>query len=258
MKMWDKNALIIGIRNEESICYAIAKEIKRSGYNLYATYQDETTYETVKRVADEMGIKEIFRYDARKDNDLTSFTEAVKQQGISLDLLVHGISYSTAREAKLGVPLIELTWEQFTDGIRVGAFSLAEVSGKLLDVMKEDASILAVSLRWSRWAVPNFNVVCCAKAALESIIRGLAQSLGEAKSIRVNGISPGFVPTHSLSKVGNSLEILEKEKNRSPLKANVRKEDIASLAVSILENRSVTGMIYPIDAGVESVEAWGN
>jgi enoyl-[acyl-carrier protein] reductase I len=253
--MQDKNALIIGIRDEESICYAIAKEIKRSGYDLYATYQDETTYDSVKRVADEMGVKAIFRYDARKDEDLESFTQAFKQQQISLDLLVHGISYSTAAHAKVGVPLIELTWEQFTDGIRVGAFSLVEISGKLLDVMNEGASILAVSLRWSGRAVPNFNVVCCAKAALESIVRGLAQSLGEAKNIRVNGISPGFVPTYSLSKVGNSLEILEKEKSRSPLKANVRKEDVATLAVSILENRSVTAMIYPIDTGVESVEA---
>jgi len=252
--MQDKNALIIGIRDEESICYAIAKEIKRSGYNLYATYQDETTYNAVKRIADEMAIREIFKYDARKDEDLVSFTEAFKQRGIGLDFVVHGISYSTAQEAKLGVPLIDLTWEQFTDAIRVGAFSLAEVSGRLLEVINEDGSILAVTLRWSRRAVPNFNVVCCAKAALESIIRGLAQSLGEANRIRVNGISPGFVPTYSLSKVGNSLEILEREKSRSPLKVNVRKEDIGALAVSILENRSVTAMIYPIDAGVECVE----
>lgn len=252
--MQDKNALIIGIRNEESICYAIAQEIKRSGYNLYATYQDETTYDSVKRIADDMNIRAIFPYDARKDEDLESFTQAFKQQGVTLDLLVHGISYSTASQAKLDVPLIDLTWEQFTDAIRVGAFSLCEISGRLLDVMKEEASILAVSLRWSKKAVPNFNVVCCTKAALESIIRGLAESLGEAKKIRVNGISPGFVPTYSISKVGNSLDILEREKNRSPLKTNVRKEDIASLAVTILENKSVTAMIYPIDAGVESME----
>jgi len=151
----------------------------------------------------------------------------------------------------LNLPLIEVNWEEFTDAIRVGAFSLVELSATLLDVLKEESSILAVSMRWSKIAVPGFNVVCAAKAGLESIIRGLADSLGRAKQIRVNGIAPGFVPTYSLSKVGNSLELLEAAKDRSPLKTVVRKEDIASLAASVLENRSLTAMIYPIDAGVD-------
>lgn len=252
--MENKNALIVGIRDEESICCAIANEIKRAGYNIYATYEDEDTYAGVSRVAEAMGIKKLFPYDARRDEDLEAFTSAVKREGISLDILVHGISYSTAEGAKLDLPLVDVTWEEFTDAIRVGAFSLAEISGKLLDVFKDDASILAVTLRWSKVAVPRFNVVGSTKAALESIIRGLAQSLGKAKKIRVNGISPGFVSTYSLSKIGNSLELLERSKEKSPLKTNVRKADIAGLAVSILENRSITGMIYPIDAGVDIVE----
>ena len=249
--MKDKNALIVGIRDEDSICYAIASEIKRAGYNIYATYQDETTYPAVSRVAEAMGIRKLFPYDARQDADLEAFTTAFKQEGITLDLLVHGISYSTAEGAKLDLPLTEVTWEEFTDAIRVGAFSLVEISGRLLDVFKDEASILAVSLRWSKVAVPRFNVVGATKAALESIIRGLAQSMGQAKKIRVNGISPGFVSTHSLSKIGNRLDILAQAKAKSPLKTNVTKEAIASLAVSILENPSLTGMIYPIDAGVD-------
>lgn len=253
--MESKNALIIGIRNEESICYAIAREIKQAGYNIYATYQDDKTFAGVSRVAEELAIKKIYPYDARKDKDLDTFTEAIKQEGIKLNLLVHGISYSTAEGAKLNLPLVQVTWEEFTDAIRVGAFSLAEVSGRLLDIMTEDASILSISLRWSRVAVPNFNVVSATKAALESLIRGLSESLGRAKGVRVNGISPGFVPTYSISKIGNSLQTLAKEKAKSPLKINVRKEDVASLAVSILENRSITGMIYTIDTGVDIIQA---
>ena len=248
--MNNKNALIVGIRDEESICCAIAYELKRAGYNIYATYQDETTYDSVRRVAEVMGIEKLFPYDARKDDDLESFTAAVKQEGIALDRLVHGISYSTASGAKLDLPLLDVNWEEFTDAIRVGAFSLVEISGSLLDVFKEEASILAVSLRWSKVAVPRFNVVGATKAALESIIRGLAQSLGKAKKISVNGISPGFVSTYSLSRIGSRLDILAQAKAKSPLQTNVRQEDIASLALSILENRSITGMIYPIDAGV--------
>lgn len=249
--MKNKNALIIGIRDEQSICYTIAREIKRAGYDLYATFQDDTTYDSVKRVADNLGIRKLYQYDVRKDEELESFTQAMKDDGVELDLLVHGISYSTASGAKLRHHLTSVTWEEFTDAIRVGGFSLVEVSGKLIDIMKEGSSILGISLRWSTTAVPNFNVVCAAKACLESIIRGLAQSMGKTKKIRVNGISPGFMSTYSLSKVGNSLEILEREKNRSPLKTNVRKEDVASLAVSILENNSVTGSVYTIDTGVE-------
>ena len=249
--MKTKNALIIGIRDEESICTAIATEIKRAGYTLYATYQDESTYDSVSRVANNLGIKKLFAYDARMDADLEAFTAAIRSQGIVLDLLVHGISYSTTSGAKLDLPLVAVGWEEFTDAIRVGAFSLVEVCGRLLDVFSEDASILALSWRWSRVAVPRFNVVGATKAALESIIRGLAQSLGNAKKIRVNGISPGFVGTYSLSKIGNRLDILAQAKEKSPLKTNVRQADIASLAVSILENRSVTGMVYTIDTGVD-------
>jgi enoyl-[acyl-carrier protein] reductase I len=251
--MGKKNALIVGIRDEDSICSAIAAEIKRAGYDIYATYQDASTYASASRVAEAIGIRKLFPYDARKDEDLEAFTSAVKKEGLSLDALVHGISYSTVEGAKLDLPLVDVTWEEFTDAIRVGAFSLVEVSGRLLDILKDDAAILAVSLRWSQIAVPRFNVVGATKAALESIVRGLAQSLGNAKNIRVNGISPGFVSTYSLSKIGNRLDILAQAKAQSPLKANVRKENIASLAVSILENRSITGMIYPIDAGASIV-----
>jgi enoyl-[acyl-carrier protein] reductase I len=247
--MSDKNALIIGIRDEGSICSAIAQEIKRAGYHLYATYQGASTYDGVKRVADSLGIKKLFKYDARSDEDLAVLAEALKAEGILLDIMVHGISYSTAQGAKLNQPLTEVSWEEFTDAIRVGAFSLVELSGSLLDSFREEAAILAVTLRWSREAIPNFNVVGSAKAALESIIRGLAQSLGKAKKIKVNGISPGYTQTYSLSKIGNSLEILEKARMRSPLKTNVQKDDIAGLALSMLENSSITGMVYTIDTG---------
>lgn len=249
--MKNKNALIIGIRDEDSLCTAIAEEIKRAGYNIYATYQGDSTYDSVCRVAENLGIRKLFKYDARKDEDLAQLGEAVKKEGVLLDILVHGISYSTAEGARINQPLTKVSWEEFTDAIRVGAFSLAELSGTLLDSLKEEASILAVSLNWSKLAVPNMNVVGAAKAALESIIRGLAQSLGKAKKIKVNGISPGYVHTFSLSKIGNTLEILERAKLRSPLKKNVRKQDVASLATSVLENNSITGMIYTIDAGDE-------
>ncbi len=251
--MGKKNALVVGIRDEDSIVSAIAAEIKRAGYDIYATYHNESTYDRVSQVAEAIGIRKLFPYNARKDDDLEALLSAVKKEGITLDALVHGISYSTAQGAKLDLPLVDVTWEEFTDAIRVGAFSLVEIAGGLVDVFRKDAAILAITLRWSQIAVPRFNVVGATKAALESIIRGLAQSLGHAKDIRVNGISPGFVSTYSLSKVGNRLEILEQAKAQSPLKTNVRKEDIASLAVSILENPSVTGMIYPIDAGASIV-----
>ncbi len=250
----NKNALIIGIRNNESLCTAIAAEIKRAGYNIYATYQDEETFADFHEVAEELGIKKSFKYDACNDDDLHRFVGEVKAEGIQLDLLVHGISYSTTPGAKLNASLIDVSWEEFTAAVRVGAFSLVEVSGGLLEVMREGASILAVSLRWAEVAVPNFNVVCATKAGLEAIIRGLAQSLGAAAKIKVNGISPGFIPTHSLSKIGNSLDILEREKARSPLKTNVKKEDIADLAVSILLNNSISGAVYTIDTGVEMME----
>ncbi len=248
--MQHKNALIVGIRDEDSICYSIACELKRAGYTIYATYQDESTVESVSRVAEDLGFKKIFPYDASKDEDIASLATALQAENVYIDKLVHGISYSTHKGTKFDMPLTDVTWEEFTEAIRVSAFSLVELTGNLLPVLNENASVLTISARWSRVAVANFNIVCAAKAALESIIRGLADSLGQAKAIRVNGISPGHVPTYTLGTIGNRLDILEQAKAASPLLANVRKEDIASMAVSVLENSSVTGMVYPVDAGV--------
>jgi enoyl-[acyl-carrier protein] reductase I len=247
--MQQKNALVVGIRNADSVCTAIAQEMKRTGYHIYATYQDESTREGVSEVAERIGVEALWPYDARKDEDIDRLAETIRSAGVQFDALIHGISYSTAQGAKLHLPLVDVTWEEFTDAIRVGAFSLVDLSGRLLDNLKEDASLLTITLHWSQFAVPGMNVVGAAKAALESLVRGLAESLGKAKGIRVNAVSPGYLPTYSLSLIGNRLDILERAKDRSPLKATTRMEDVATLAVSLIENRSITGTVYPIDTG---------
>jgi enoyl-[acyl-carrier protein] reductase I len=246
----NKNAIVIGIRNEDSLCYYIAKQLKKQGYNIYATFRDGTK-EDVERVAGEIGIKKLYQYDAGSDQDLEKFTEAVKADGIKLDILVHGIAYSSDPDAKLNHDLMNVSWDEFADAIRVGAFSLVEVVGKLIDQFNEKASILTLTSRLSRLAVPGFNVIGAAKASLDSIIRGLSEALGKLKEIRVNGIAPGPVPTKSLGKVGNVLNILETAKKKSPLNRNVKKEDVGRFAVTVLENQSLTGTIYPIDTGMD-------
>jgi enoyl-[acyl-carrier protein] reductase I len=251
--MNEKNALIVGIKTEKSVGMAIAQKLKGAGSNIYATYPDETVYEGVKSVADSLGIKKLFKYDARKDEDLEQLAQAIKAEGILLDCLVHDLSYGTVPGAKLNQPLLNVGWDEFADAIRVEAFSLVELSGKLLDNFQEGASILAFTNHWSKIAIPNFNLLGSTKAALESIIRGLAESLGKSKKIKVNGISPGYFYNDSLARVGDTLEILERAKNRTPLKRNVTRADIASLAVSILDNNSITGTIYTIDCGEEII-----
>lgn len=246
----EKNALIIGIKNEESNAYFIAKELKRVGYEIYATYPSEENLTDVKRVAEELGIKKLFKYDARKDDDLEKFSSEVKKDNIKLDAIVHAIAYASATEAKRNNLLSNVNWEEFTDAIRVGAFSLVEVCGKLIDNLNEGAGVITLTSRLSNLAVPGLNVIGAAKAALESMIRGLAQSLGKAKKIKVNGICPGPVHTSSLSLLGNSLEILEEAKKKSPLQKTVDKADIGKLAVTILSNNSLTGTIYKIDTGL--------
>ncbi len=251
--MNQKNALIIGIRNQASIGVAIAQAMKDAGYNLYATYPDETVSEVVKSLAASLGIKKLYKYDARQDEDLEQLTKAIKAEGILLDSLVYSPCYGTMPGAKLHQPLLEVSWDEFADAIRVEAFSLVELSGQLLDICQEGASILALTQRRSQVAIPNFNVIGSAQAGLESIIRGLAESLGKCKKIKVNGISPGYFDGDSLGQMGDTSAILARAKNRVPLKMNVTQADIASLALSILENNSLTGTIYTIDCGEEII-----
>jgi enoyl-[acyl-carrier protein] reductase I len=205
--MNQRNVLIVGIRNQDSVCTAIAQEIKRAGYDIYATYQDETVYDSVNSVANSLGIKKLFKYDARKDEDLEQIAQAIKAEGILLDSLVHGLSYRTVPGAKLNQPLLNVSWDEFADAIRVEAFSLVELSGKLLDNFQEGASILAFTNHWSKIAIPNFNLLGSTKAGLESIIRGLAGSLGKFKKIKVNGISARYFDDDSLAQIGDTLAV---------------------------------------------------
>ena len=252
MIMNQKNALIIGIRNQASVGMAIAQAMKDAGYNLYATYPDETVSDDVKSMTDSIGIKKLFKYDPRKDEDLEQLTKALKAEGILLDSLIYSPCYGTMPGTKLHQPLLDVSWNEFADAIRVEAFSLVELSGQLLDSFKEEASILALTHRSSQVA-PNFNVLSSAKAGLESIIRGLAESLGKCRKIKVNGISPGYFEGDSLAQMEDPSAILARAKNRTPLKMNVTQADIASLALSILENNSLTGTIYTIDCGEEII-----
>ena len=249
--MNQRNALIVGIRERASVGTAIAEKLKDAGYNLYATYPDETAYDDAKSIANSLSMKKLFKYDARKDKDLEQLTEALKAEGIALDSLVHDTSYGTLPGAKLHQPLLDVSWDEFADAIRVEAFSLVELSGQLLEIFPEGASILALIKGSSKGAIPNFNLLGAAEAGLESIIRGLAESLGKCRKIKVNGISPGYFEGDSLAQMEDPSAILARAKNRTPLKMNVTQADIASLALSILENNSLTGTIYTIDCGEE-------
>jgi len=244
-----KNALIIGIRNQDSICYYIAKELIKNGYDIYATYQKETE-NSVKEIAKDIGIKKIYLYDARYTESLDNFTNEIKKDDIMIDALVHGIAYSGSATSPISY-LMDVEWEEFANAIRIGAFSLVEIVGRLIDNLREGSSIIALSSRLARLGFPGFNIIGATKASLESIVRGLAESLGKIKNIRVNSIAPAPIPTKSLSKLGNVLEILEAARKKSPLKRNVKKEDIASLAVTIIKNQSVTGTLYTIDTGMD-------
>jgi enoyl-[acyl-carrier protein] reductase I len=244
--MRQKNALVVGIANQESISAGIAKELYNNGYNIIPTYLNEKALLHVKKVTDEFGVETLFPYQVGNAEQLEAIVAHFHEHNIRLDVFVHGIAFASEIKKELH----EVSWKSFKESTRISAFSMVEITGRLVDadVMNPGASVLTLSYIGSHLSVEGYNMMGPVKSILEALVRGLASELG-GKNIRVNAISPGPVMTRAASGIKGFSDLLDVARTSSPINKTAELEDIGKIAVEVIVNPSINGVVYLVDCG---------
>jgi len=248
MIMQGKKGLIIGVANNRSIAYGIAKACKNQGADVILTYQNEKMQKRVQKVADELGVSNIYPLDVSKPEEIEALKEVIEKDYGKIDFLVHSVAFAP-REALDG-KFIDTSKEAFNIAMEISVYSLIEIVQKLEPVMNDGASVLTLTYLGSTRYIPHYNVMGVAKAALEASVRYLAVDLGERK-IRINALSAGPIKTLAASGIGDFSEILKYNEKNSPLMKNVTIEEVGNSGMYLLSDLSsgVTGEIHFVDSG---------
>ena len=248
MIMQGKKGLIIGVANNRSIAYGIAKACKNQGAEIILTYQNEKLQKRVEKVANELDVKNIYPLDVTKVEEIEALKEAIEKDYGKIDFLVHSVAFAP-REALDG-KFIDTSKEAFNIAMEISVYSLIEVVQKLEPIMNDGASILTLTYLGSTRYIPHYNVMGVAKAALEASVRYLAVDLGERK-IRINALSAGPIKTLAASGIGDFSEILKYNEKNSPLMKNVTIEEVGNSGMYLLSDLSsgVSGEVHFVDSG---------
>ena len=248
MIMQGKKGLVIGVANNRSIAYGIAKACKEQGAELILTYQNDKLKTRVEKVATELGVENIYPLDVSNPDEIVALKEAIEKDYGKIDFLVHSVAFAP-REALDG-KFLDTSKEAFNIAMEISVYSLIEVVQKLEPVLNEGASILTLSYLGSQRYIPHYNVMGVAKAALEASVRYLAVDLGE-RGIRINALSAGPIKTLAASGIGDFSEILKYNEKNSPLRKNVTIEEVGNSAMYLLSSLAsgVTGEVHYVDSG---------
>ena len=248
MLMQGKRGLVIGVANNKSIAYGIAKSCVDQGAELILTYQNEKLQSRVQKVADELNVKNIYPLDVTKEDEIIALRDNIQKDYGNIDFIVHAVAFAP-KEALTG-KFVNVTKDAFTIAMQISVYSFIEVAQKFSDILNDGASLLTLSYLGSVKYIPHYNVMGVAKAALESSVRYMAVDFGDRK-IRVNAISAGPIKTLAASGIGDFRKILSYNEENSPLRKNVTIEEVGNSAMYLLSDLSsgVSGEIHYVDGG---------
>jgi enoyl-[acyl-carrier protein] reductase I len=243
-----KTALVMGVANRWSIATAIAKALHAHGARLALTYEGDRTKDEVEKLARELGNALALRCDVTKDDSIAALRAVLESEYKTLDAVVHSLAF--ARKEELAGKFYATTREGFALALDISAYSLVALTRELEPIIAGGGSIMAMTYLGSVRAVPSYNVMGVAKAALEASVRYLAVDVGE-RGIRVNAISAGPIKTASARAVSGFTSILGEVAQRAPLRRNAMAEDVANMAVFLTSDLSsaVSGQVLYVDAG---------
>ena len=248
MIMEGKKGLVIGVANNKSIAYGIAKQIASQGAELILTYQNEKLKSRVEKIADELSVKNIYELDVSNSINIETLKSEIEKEYGKIDFIVHAVAFAP-REALSG-KYVDTSKEAFEIAMNISVYSLVEVVQKMQPILNDGASIITLSYLGAERYIPHYNVMGVAKAALEASVRYLAVDLGDRK-IRVNAISAGPIKTLAASGIGDFSKILKYNQANSPLRDNVTIEDVGNAGLYLLSDLSkgVTGEVHYVDCG---------
>ncbi|EBA18222.1 enoyl-(acyl-carrier-protein) reductase [Roseobacter sp. SK209-2-6] len=244
-----KRGLIMGVANERSIAWGIAKAMAEAGAELAFTYQGEAFGKRLEPLASSVGSDFMVDVDVTDDASLDTAFEQLNARWDRLDFVVHAIAYSDKSE--LTGRFLDTSRANFKNSMDISAYSFIEVARRAHPMMKENGgTLLTLTYGGSNRVTPNYNVMGVAKAALESTTRYLANDLGP-EGIRVNAISPGPMKTLAGAAIGGARKTYKHTEQNSPLRSNATLEAVGGTAVYLASDAGAftTGEVIRVDGG---------
>ena len=251
--MKGKRGLIMGIANDHSIAWGIARTLAAHGAEMAFTYQGEALGKRVRPLADQLGVQQVLPCDVEDIASVDSVFSALKKEWGGLDFLVHAIAFADKSELK--GRYADTSRENFSRTMLVSCFSFTELAKRAADLMPATGgSMITLTFGGSMRVMPNYNVMGVAKAALEASVRYLASDFGP-RGIRVNSISAGPVRTLAGSGIGDARAMFAFQQKHSPLGRGVTLDELGGSALYLLSDLSggVTGEIHYVDSGYNAI-----
>jgi enoyl-[acyl-carrier protein] reductase I len=250
--MRGKRGLVLGVANNRSIAWGIARALFQHGAELALTYQGDALKKRVEPLAQELGAHVLGHCDVTDEASLDAVFAAAKDLWGTIDFVVHAIAFSD--KAELDGRYVDTSADNFTKTMFISCYSFTAVAQRAEKMMNDGGSLLTLTYYGAEKWMPHYNVMGVAKAALEASVRYLAADLGP-KNIRVNAISAGPIKTLAASGIGDFRYILKWNEYNSPLRRTVTIEEVGESATYLLSDmaRGVTGEIQHVDAGYHVV-----
>ena len=243
-----KRGLIMGVANERSIAWGIAKAMHEAGAELAFTYQGEAFGKRVEPLAASAGSDILVDVDVTDDASLENAVRILTERWGTLDFVVHAVAYSDKNE--LTGRFLDTSRENFKTSLEISCYSLIELTRRLHPLMTNGGTVLTLTYQGSNRVTPFYNVMGVAKAALESTVRYLANDLGP-EGIRVNAISPGPMKTLAGAAIGGARKTYRQTEANAPLRHNATLEAVGGTAVWLVSDAGncTTGEIVRVDGG---------
>lgn len=246
--MEGKRGLIMGLANDKSLAWGIAKKLSEAGAELAFSYQGEAMEKRVRPLAEQLGVARLFDCDVSDMAKLDRTFAELARDWRTIDFVVHAIGFSD--KTQLRGRFMDTTLDNFLMTMNISVYSFVAVAQRAAAMMPDGGSLLTLSYYGAEKVIPHYNVMGLAKAALETSVKYLAVDLGR-DDIRVNAISAGPIQTLAARGIGDFNLILKWNEYNSPLKRNVTIEDVGGAGLYLLSDLAsgVTGEVHHVDAG---------
>jgi len=246
--MAGKRGLIMGVANDHSIAWGIARALAANGAELAFTFQGDAQGKRVRPLAETVGAQLVLPCDVGNDSEMAETFTVLERTWGRLDFVVHAVAFSDRNELK--GRYVETSRQNFLSTLNISCYSCTEVARRASALMTQGGSLITLTYGGATRVMPSYNVMGVAKAALEASVRYLAADLGK-DGVRVNAISAGPMRTLAGSAVGDARMVFKWTKAHSPLKKNIELDHIGGAALYLLSDLSagVTGEVHFVDAG---------
>lgn len=250
--MQGKRGLVMGVANDHSIAWGIAKTLAAEGAELAFSYQGEAFGRRVAPLAESVGSSLMVDVDVTDEASMDAAFSRLADEWGSLDFVVHAIAYSDKNE--LSGRYADTTRQNFLNSMEISCYSLVDVARRAAPLMKDGGSIITMTYLGAQRVMPNYNVMGVAKSALEASVRYLANDLGP-DGIRVNAVSPGPMRTLAGSAIGGARKVYKNTEANAPLRKNATLENVGGAALYLCSDigAGTTGEVLFVDGGYHAI-----